>query len=109
MAAPVAAQEGTTPAPAEPRGNDVQEGLDQLSEGARTLLRGLMGEVEPRMRELAEALEAWDFEGLNLDDLGRYHPPEVLPNGDIILRRKVPLPVPPGPMETPGEDGEVEL
>ncbi len=98
------------PAPAQepeeaPRAEDIEEGLDLLGEGARRLLRGLMGEVEPRMRALAEALEAWDFEGLGLDDLGAYHPPEMLPNGDIIIRRK---------RDLPGEDeyedeGEIEL
>lgn len=91
LAAPASAQ---TPGSA-----DIGEGMDRLGEGARLVLRGLMGEVEPRMRELAEALDAWDFEGFGLDDLGAYHPPELLPNGDIILRRKRP---PPG-------EGEIEL
>ena len=25
-----------------------------------------------------------------IDDLSAYHPPEMLPNGDIIIRRKMP-------------------
>jgi len=83
--------------------SDISEGVDLLSEGARRLLRGLMGEVEPAMRDLAETLREWDFEGLGVEDLGRYHPPEVLPNGDIIIRRKS-GPVPPDPPE-----GEIEL
>ncbi|PZX16295.1 hypothetical protein LX81_02147 [Palleronia aestuarii] len=81
--------------------DDIRNGLDQLGEGARTLLRGLMGTVDPEMRKLADALEAWDFEGLDIDDLGRYHPPEVLPNGDILIRRKT-------PRDTP-MDGEIDL
>ena len=80
---------------------EITEGLGLLERGARTLLRGLMGEVEPSMRDMAEALENWDFKGFTLDDLGRYHPPERLPNGDIIIRRKSPL-------DTPA-DGEIEI
>ncbi|NHW17243.1 hypothetical protein HA071_25590 [Escherichia coli] len=64
-----------------------------------------MGEVEPRMRDLARALEDWNFEGLTIDDLGAYHPPEKLPNGDIIIRRKIPLE---GPSEDPMDD-EIEI
>ncbi len=82
-------------APAQEPQGDVGEGLDLLSEGTRLLLRGLMGEIEPALRELEGALQ----------DINAYHPPEVLPNGDIIIRRKVPLQVEP----ELGEDGEVEL
>ena len=94
LATPAAAQEEGDP-------SDIRDGLDQLSEGARTLMRGLMGQVEPEMRDLAEALRQWDFQGIDVNDLGRYHPPEVLPNGDIIIRRKEPLD---NPM-----DNEIEL
>ena len=69
--------------------------MDLLSQGSRLLLRGLIGELEPALRELEGAL----------NDLNAYYPPEILPNGDIIIRRKVPLQVKP---ET-GEDGEIEL
>lgn len=74
---------------------DLREGMDLLSEGTRLLLKGLMGEIEPALRELEGALQ----------DLNAYHPPEVLPNGDIIIRRKLPKPVTP-PL---AEDGEIEL
>ena len=59
---------------------DLQEGLDLLSEGTKLLLEGLMDEVGPALQELRNGLE----------DLNAYHPPEVLPNGDIIIRRKTP-------------------
>lgn len=73
----------------------MREGMDLLSEGTKLLLRGLMGEIEPALRDLEGAL----------DDLTAYHAPEVLPNGDIIIRRKVPLDV-----EPPLEKGdEIEL
>ena len=72
--------------------NDLSEGMDLLSEGTKLLLRGLMGEIEPALRELESALQ----------DLNAYHPPEVLPNGDIIIRRKV-------PKEVETDEGEIDL
>jgi hypothetical protein len=95
LALPAAAQEA-----GEGGAADMDEGFSLLEEGTRLLLRGLMAEMEPALRELQGALQ-------NLD---AYHPPEVLPNGDILIRRKEPLegaPAAPAP-ETPGE-GEVEL
>jgi len=91
-AAPVAAQE-----PSDEGTRDMEEGFSLLEEGTRLLLRGLMSEMEPAIRELQGALQ-------NLD---AYHAPEVLPNGDIIIRRKEPL----QPEEDPevGPGGEVEL
>lgn len=76
-------------------GEEFSEGLDLFSQGTRLLLRGLMNEFEPALKGLEGALE----------DLNSYHSPEVLPNGDIIIRRKVPLQVEP----EVGKDGEVEL
>ncbi len=73
----------------------MSEGMGLLEQGAKLLLRGLMDEMTPAMEELEEALR----------DLSAYEPPEFLPNGDIIIRRKEPLPAEPDV----GEDGEVEL
>ncbi len=70
-----------------------EQGRDLMSEALKLFMKGLMQEMDP-------AIEG--FEGL-LDDLSAYHPPEVLPNGDIIIRRKEPLD------PEVGEDGEVEL
>ena len=75
--------------------NSLREGMDLLSEGTRLLLKGLMGEIEPALRELEGALQ----------DLNAYHPPEVLPNGDIIIRRKTPKQA----MPPLSEDGEIDL
>jgi len=88
----LAAALAVTPVLASDDQNDLSEGMDLLSEGTKLLLRGLMGEIEPALRELEGALQ----------DLNAYHPPEVLPNGDIIIRRKVPKDVVP-------EDGEIDL
>ena len=82
IAAPVFAQD--TPEP---------EGRDLMSEALRLFMRGLLEEMEPAMD---------DFTAL-LDNLDAYHAPEVLPNGDIIIRRKTPLePEEPAP-------GEIDL
>lgn len=67
------------------------EGRDLMGEALRLFMKGLMQEMEPAME---------DFQGF-LENFDAYHPPEVLPNGDIIIRRKRPLDA--------GEDGEVEL
>jgi hypothetical protein len=94
LALPAAAQE----AGSEGGATDMDEGFSLLEEGTRLLLRGLMAEMEPALRELQGALQ-------NLD---AYHPPEVLPNGDILIRRKEPLPGAPAAPGTPDE-GEVDL
>ena len=57
------------------------EGRDLMSEALRLFMRGLLEEMEPAIN---------DFSAL-LDNLDAYHAPEVLPNGDIIIRRKTPL------------------
>ncbi|WP_298292871.1 hypothetical protein [uncultured Litoreibacter sp.] len=62
----------------------VIEGLDELAEGMRKLLEGFTDDMAPLMEDLADQLK-----GLNA-----YHPPEVLPNGDIIIRRKQPADIP---------------
>lgn len=73
------------------------QGRDLMAEALRLFMQGFMAEMEP-------ALE--DLEGF-IDNLNAYHPPEVLPNGDIIIRRKTPLEKElEDQME---EEGEVEL
>ena len=84
-----------TPAMAAEHESELKEGMDLLSEGTKLLLRGLMGEIEPALRELEGAL----------GEMNAYHPPEVLPNGDILIRRKEPRIVTP-PLS---EDGEIDL
>lgn len=83
--------------------DDVDQGLDLLGQGSRLLMQGLMDRIEPELKSLAEEMgpALLQLQGL-IGDLGNYHPPEVLPNGDIILRRKQPLqPVVP--------EGDIEL
>ena len=72
--------------------NDLSDGMGLLSEGTKLLLRGLMREIEPALRDLEGALQ----------DLNAYHAPEILPNGDILIRRKEPkIPEP--------EEDEIDL
>ncbi|WP_336097008.1 hypothetical protein [Roseovarius sp. CH_XMU1461] len=115
---PVSAQETEgEPAP--------EEGLSLIEEGARMFLEGLAEDMAPAMKDLAELAESWQpqmrefvtqmgpalSELLDkVDDISRYHAPEMLPNGDIIMRRKAPAEEGPGegllPMK-PGEDIEI--
>jgi hypothetical protein len=79
-------------APAVAQDSDLSEGMTMLEKGSRLILEGLMKEMGPMLLEL---------EG-KIVDLNAYDFPEVLPNGDIIIRRKAPL-VP------ELKDGEIEL
>jgi hypothetical protein len=72
--------------------SDVDQGLDLLQQGSRLLMQGLMEQIEPELKALAEEMgpKLLELQGM-IGDLTQYHAPEVLPNGDIILRRKQPL------------------
>lgn len=90
-----------------PKEEDMGRGMDLLGEGTRMILRGLLSEVQPLLEDLRG----------KVDDLNAYHPPEVLPNGDILIRRRMaPDQLPPDGMGpdgagpgSVGPDGEVEL
>jgi len=108
--APKAQQQETQPEAGE---GGVDEGFSLLEEGTRLILRGLMDEVEPRLKDMSEELESAlaEMEPAMrelvrlIGDIRNYHPPEMLPNGDIILRRKVPL----DPDETEEDGGPIDL
>lgn len=72
LASPVAAQT------AEPEPDQFAEGLGLLGEGALKMLQGLQSELSPMLQSLSEAI----------DDVNAYELPEVLENGDILIRRK---------------------
>lgn len=89
------------------------DGLSLMEQGARLFLKGIMTEVEPALKDLKGLSK--DIEPAlrlltkemgtalvdilsKIDDIAAYHPPEMLPNGDIIMRRKVPkVPAPKRP------------
>lgn len=101
--APLTATAQDTPAP--PPDAGMEEGLDLMEEGAKLLLRGLMSKMEPAIDEMGKALTEVE-PAVNelmrmIGDFRNYHAPEMLPNGDIIIRRKTPL--------EPEPQGEIEL
>jgi hypothetical protein len=67
---------------------------DLIEQGAEMLLRGLLGHIEPKMKEMGDAFAEMQpkFQELMamVDDIRNYHAPERLPNGDILIRRKTP-------------------
>lgn len=96
---------GLAVAPAQAGNDDLDEGVNLLEEGTKLLLRGLMEEMGPTMEELRgladEMAPAMKQLQDMIGDITQYHAPEMLPNGDIIIRRKTPL--------EPAPDGEVEI
>jgi hypothetical protein len=104
-----------------PAQDTAEDGFSLMEEGARMFLRGMMDEAEPALRDLRRFVEEMEpamrrfveemGPALNelaekVDDFSNYHPPEMLPNGDIILRRKAPEQPEP---TVPGVNGEIEL
>lgn len=94
------------------------DGRSLIEEGARLFLRGLWAEMEPGLGEMLDALEEmrplieeWgprlhELIGM-MDDIRNYEPPRMLPNGDIIIRRRT---APDGSGPPPPEPGaEIEL
>ena len=53
--------------------------LQGLGEQAAPALRGFLAEMGPALTDLMDKVEDWSV----------YEPPEILENGDIIIRRKV--------------------
>lgn len=88
-------------APVSAQNSDVEEGTGLMQEGAKLLLRGLMGEMAPAIGQMERLVEL-------MGDIDQYHMPEMLPNGDIILRRRVPL-VPGVPGDPLPESGETDI
>ena len=101
---------------------DDAPGRSLIEDGARMLLEGLLREMEPALKELegfAQEVEPSlrsfaeemgpalrNLMG-QVQDWSAYHPPEMLPNGDIILRRKEPTE--PAPDVPRGTGPEIEL
>ena len=113
-AMPLAAQDDQDP--------DMQEGFSLMEEGAKLLFRGFMDEMEPALDDfagMAQELEpALDMLATKmgpalmalmkrLDDVRHYEAPEILPNGDIIIRRSPDAP--PYEAADPESGEEIEL
>ena len=54
------------------------EDLNDLGDRITPALRDFVAEMGPTLSELIDQVEDWSA----------YHPPEILDNGDIIIRRK---------------------
>ena len=103
---------------------DADQGTSLMEEGMRLFFRGLMDEMGPALdelegmaREMEPALRDFadqmgpalrDLMG-QVEDWSAYHPPEILPNGDILIRRKTDEERDAPDLPPVGEGGEVEL
>ncbi|MFZ1725075.1 MAG: hypothetical protein WBO29_01245 [Albidovulum sp.] len=101
-----------TPAHAQSEGGSVDEGFSLLEEGAKIIMRSMLDEMEPALKDLksdfGDALAGMgpvlrDLAG-QIGDIRNYHPPVKMPNGDIIIRRKTPQ-----EMAEPVPGGEIEI
>ena len=106
--APLAAQEAT------PFDEGIRGMIEQFRRDIDPLLRDFEREVEPRLRGLSEDfLPLLETLGELMGDYESYHRPETLPNGDIIIRRKTPLPAEPSPEppqpQAPRSEPSIEL
>ena len=111
-AAPFAATAQDAPAPAP---DATEEGPSLMERGLSLFFEGFSQEMEPALTEMGKALEqlgptvAPALEKLMgmVDDMTNYEMPEMMENGDIIIRRKPDAP----PVEPPAapSEGEVEL
>jgi len=99
------------------------EGLSLMERGAQMFMEGIMREMEPAMNDLRGLAEDMGPELKRfveemgpafgelmgrIGDINAYHPPEILPNGDIILRRKTPMEPGDDAVDPPGE-GEIDI
>ena len=100
------------------------EGSDLMKRGLQLFFDGLQDEMEPALRELDLLMDEFgpalrDFATqmgpalrdllAEVEDWSLYEAPEVLPNGDILIRRKPEAPPLPrrAPMIEPPEDIEL--
>lgn len=109
-AAPVAAQQAPDAAP--PPADGESDSTSLMEEGARLFLRGLLSEMEPALDDMARALA--ELEPMmrdlvaRIDDITAYQMPEILENGDILIRRKPDAP-PWQPRPAPQADPPPEI
>lgn len=100
---------------------DTSDGRSLMERGAELFLEGLQREMAPTLQDLSEFADLlgpslrsfWVQMGPaiseladKVEDWSAYHPPEILPNGDIIIRRKQPEPEQP---ETEPEPGQTDI
>ncbi|WP_166417619.1 hypothetical protein [Cochlodiniinecator piscidefendens] len=98
----------TTSAFAQETQPETSEGLSLMEEGARLLLQEFIEQMDPALEDMQELADGMIPFMLKLQDeigdITQYHLPEVLENGDILIRRR-------NPMDdvVPPEGNEIEL
>ena len=89
LATPIIAQEDDGRSLMERGAELFFEGLSQEMAPALNDLRSMAEEFGPSMKEFFEEMGPGLARILDeVKDWSMYHPPEILPNGDIIIRRK---------------------
>lgn len=87
LALPALAQENAPPET--PEGKPLLPFMDLFSERSEEMMREFMEEIAPEMERLmGEMLPELERMADMLGGLVHYEMPEILPNGDIIIRRK---------------------
>lgn len=88
----------STPAPAGRPG--APDPGDLIARGVESVLQDFLGRAQPHLEGLANDLQGLardygpalnELSGL-IDDIGNYEPPQRLPNGDVLIRRKADAP-----------------
>ncbi len=110
LALPAYAEEDTGKSLMEQGAELFFEGLRQEMEPALEDLQGLVSQFGPAMQsffeEMGPALAELAGE---IEDWSAYEAPEMLPNGDIIIRKKPPQDQPETPEQTDDDDGATEI
>ena len=75
---------GIAPAYGGPKDSGDDTGDRPLYEELDRAFRGLMEKMKPALDELLDTLEVLE----DIDSIEHYERPEILPNGDIIIRRR---------------------
>ena len=104
-AAPVLAQDAPVPeTQPEPQPETPPALMDQV-EG---LMQKFLDRIAPQMEQGLNALEP-EIQGFldQMRDMVQFYPPEVLPNGDILIRRRPPSDQTAPPSEVPDGDAPV--
>jgi len=116
----------TTPAFAEEKegSNDNNNGSSLMERGAELFWEGLRKEMAPSLEELEELMATIGPSMQNflsemgpalaeivdkVEDWSVYEVPEILPNGDIIIRKKQPEPEDPKSSDLDGDNGATDL
>ena len=90
-----------------------EDGGSMMERGAQEFLEGLLEEMEPAWSGMQEFMQQMGPAMIELmeqvKDWSAYEAPEILENGDIIIRRKPAPEETPDPLKTPDPLPQIEL